>query len=1491
MAIEWNKPVRKLKWKVRQLDINTRTTIQDITADNFEFEVQRVAEDSKFFGQVVCQKLNLKLREVGDNPYSTENYWKLYFREGSGSFEGKFPWFYTTEVHTDENTGMKSITAYDWIKRLENHTFTELNINPPYTIRQVAEAITHFDYATRETLFINIDSATLNLNYPQGANFHGEEKLTDILAMIAEVLGAVCFVNVDNKLVFKRLDKSGEPVLEITKNDYFTFKSGENKRLAKIIYATELGDNVEAHTTALGSTQACRNNAFLDNRSDRMALVSSAINNYGGLTIGQVDLDWRANPDLEIGDKIAITAKDDTTITTYLLDEVVKWKNGLSSKMRFKWDQSKESDESANPATIGDAFNSTYAKVDKINNTIELVVAEQEETSQELSGVKDDLTSTQTQVNTNKNNIASLTLTTSGLELNVQNLENKTETIETTISNISVGGRNLFIAHTRRNNKSIHPDTGLDNSWGHGFASDFMPVEAGVSYIIQFWQIPKPEAQSEGISWGLYFYDTDKNWISPRYARVISEKTYDTFTRKAPTGACYARFYWHIGGNFDATKWNPYGDYQVKFERGTKPTDWSIAPEDQQYDLETTKTQVETNKTNIANLSVTTEGISADVENLESRVETTETDISTVQSGLNTTNQNLTSTQSQVATNKQDIANLSVTAQGISANVSNLQTTTNTLTTTVANISTDLDKTKDRNLFLNSKKERSFKNTTTSYILSNYGQAVVLNGIKVTISFDAKSSEDGNKIDIYPRYNPDSPTSHSTSANKYAFALTTSYNHYSFSMTMPTVSYPWYCWLFRSNTNTTGGSTTATIYVKNAKCELGAVETPYQEAPEDLSNEVTTVKTDLATTQTQVQTNKEDIASLEVTTNGISQTVSNHTSTINSMNTTLTSVQTTANNANSKANSLETSLNSVSSQVTTNKNNIATLQTTTSGITASVSDLQTAQQTLTTTVDNLSVGGRNLFIAKNRANNKYINNDGVAGSWEKTILSDWIEVNPSTNYTVQVWQVPKTQAEIDDGESASFVIAQYDSNKAFISGTRRGNVCTTLNYKKDAFKTKTNAKYIRVHYHFGGPESSADWTPYGIHKIKVEEGNMPTGWSIAPEDVDSRITANANTASGIRNDLTSTQTQVTTNKNNIATLQTTTSSISANVSSLEETTTTLTTEMENMKIGARNLFIAKARTNDKFQKADGTTPTWAKTVMSDYISAEAGETYIAQAWKPANTSATGDNRGYIRFAYYNASKSLLSLASATGGRTPDNTCYFTGSYYWFKDKAPANTKFIRVIYHFGIDGTIGEDWDMFGDYKVKVEHGTKATEWSPAPEDMVDVIDRQYEELSSSFTMTTNQINSSVQQLTNNTTAVQRALNEYKSSNNSAIDDINGDIASVRQATELLQSKSEVQASVITELQNSQGKATQVTTTTATLNNSGLTVQKSSSTISTTISENGMQVKDGSTVELSANSQGVIAHNLSADNYLIVDNMIRWQKYGSNRIGCYWIGG
>jgi hypothetical protein len=72
------------------------------------------------------------------------------------------------------------------------------------------------------------------------------------------------------------------------------------------------------------------------------------------------------------------------------------------------------------------------------------------------------------------------------------------------------------------------------------------------------------------------------------------------------------------------------------------------------------------------------------------------------------------------------------------------------------------------------------------------------------------------------------------------------------------------------------------------------------------------------------------------------------------------------------------------------------------------------------------------------------------------------------------------------------------------------------------------------------------------------------------------------------------------------------------------------------------------------------------------------------------------------------------------------------------------------------------------------------TGWSPAPEDMVDVIEQEATELRAEINITDNRITSTVEELNSGTTAVQNALDAYKSSNNSALVDINSDIASVR---------------------------------------------------------------------------------------------------------------
>lgn len=86
--------------------------------------------------------------------------------------------------------------------------------------------------------------------------------------------------------------------------------------------------------------------------------------------------------------------------------------------------------------------------------------------------------------------------------------------------------------------------------------------------------------------------------------------------------------------------------------------------------------------------------------------------------------------------------------------------------------------------------------------------------------------------------------------------------------------------------------------------------------------------------------------------------------------------------------------------------------------------------------------------------------------------------------------------------------------------------------------------------------------------------------------------------------------------------------------------------------------------------------------------------------------------------------------------------------------------------------------------------------------------------------------------------------------------------------------------------------ATKVTTSTGyTFDNDGLTVGKSDSDTTTQITNNGMEVKEGSTVMLKANKDGVDAENLHATTFLIVGQNSRFEDYGSGRTACFWIGG
>lgn len=84
------------------------------------------------------------------------------------------------------------------------------------------------------------------------------------------------------------------------------------------------------------------------------------------------------------------------------------------------------------------------------------------------------------------------------------------------------------------------------------------------------------------------------------------------------------------------------------------------------------------------------------------------------------------------------------------------------------------------------------------------------------------------------------------------------------------------------------------------------------------------------------------------------------------------------------------------------------------------------------------------------------------------------------------------------------------------------------------------------------------------------------------------------------------------------------------------------------------------------------------------------------------------------------------------------------------------------------------------------------------------------------------------------------------------------------------------------------------TTTGYRLDSEGLKISRSGEEMSNLLDNTGMYVKRGSDEILTANNEGVNAVNLHAKTYLIVgegEGRSRFEDYGSDRTGCYWIGG
>lgn len=341
-----------------------------------EFTIERTGDNSKFFGYGVAQKVNVKV--IDKNRQFVLNTSKRIYPfhiDRSAGVVGVYPYAYMdiTEVNRDENTNELSITCYDRLHKAAAHTVSELTIAAPYTIKDFVSSCASFLGLTGVSL-VNVTNEDFALSYDEGANFEGTETIREALNAAAEATQTIYYI-MNNVLVFKRLDMNSNAALTIRKDDYINLDSKTNRRLAKIVSATELGDNIAVELEESGTTQYIRNNPFWDLREDRADLLENALAAIGGFTINQFECDWRGNYLLEIGDKIDFVLKDDSVATSYLLDDTLTYNGFLSQKTQWSYTEN-ENETADNPTSLGELINQTFAKVDKANKTVTILASE-----------------------------------------------------------------------------------------------------------------------------------------------------------------------------------------------------------------------------------------------------------------------------------------------------------------------------------------------------------------------------------------------------------------------------------------------------------------------------------------------------------------------------------------------------------------------------------------------------------------------------------------------------------------------------------------------------------------------------------------------------------------------------------------------------------------------------------------------------------------------------------------------------------------------------------------------------------------------------------------------------------------------------------------------------------------------------------------------------------------------------------------------------------
>lgn len=408
------------------------------------------------------------------------------------------------------------------------------------------------------------------------------------------------------------------------------------------------------------------------------------------------------------------------------------------------------------------------------------------------------------------------------------------------------------------------------------------------------------------------------------------------------------------------------------------------------------------------------------------------------------------------------------------------------------------------------------------------------------------------------------------------------------------------------------------------------------------------------------------------------------------------------------------------------------------------------QQDITTAVNGLQIGGRNLYKGTKYWNGEWIVKDGV------TIAEDVAKMT-SVAYPYYGTVAVKSKEQ--------YTIS-LDVKSDVAHTTTEGGV-VLLNFV-DSKKQRVHAIWVpgsfatewkRINYTFNVPENkniAALWIGLRNNSnkvvyfkyLKLEKGNKSTDWTPAPEDIDSSISTVEGKVTTISNQYTSlnqslTSLTATVNSNTTAiskkadgstvtALQSNMTALTADLNGFKTTvssTYSTKTEFNNLQVGGRNLLTRtnQGKTYWSFNKQNGTVSIESYETIGVKINctvASTGYAVILYAFEQKQVNLLEPNMEYV------LSFDLISsntVAASVRICQPDATDMLANAVAFHVD---AGTKWVHKSVTLRTNALTLDKSNQFvyinGFNKVgtvcfknlKLEKGNKATDWTPAPEDV-----------------------------------------------------------------------------------------------------------------------------------------------------------------------------